>query len=216
MCGCGMKVMSVMRAYDIQKAALHIERAAAFFNICLKLLTCDSRTSFAAHHPRHLLDPLKRKRRRRQWLHRNRHQFHGIVICCHAIGTEAAAHATTVNDRPLSVFPDPHGYRLHMTAAVRRPVSGFYIHMQAVQAVGTMVPVIAAGSCRHDRTSAYFARKCLVTGMIFVISFFKSFSLILSIQLSVLLKIVHSVTETNFSGGDAAAPCGKCTALSAQ
>jgi hypothetical protein len=50
-----------------------------------------------------------------------------------------------VDDGPLAAFAYPDGYRLHDAAAVGGTVAGFFVHIKAGQAVGTMVAVVAPG-----------------------------------------------------------------------
>ena len=43
-------------------------------------------TAISTHEHGHLLNALQREGRRAQGLHGDTHEFHGIVICCHAVG----------------------------------------------------------------------------------------------------------------------------------
>ena len=144
-------------------------------------------SSLSTHHPCHLRNAVNGKGRHCQRLHGNGHEFHGIVIGRHAVGAEASAHPATVNDRPLSVFPHPDCHRIHITAAVGLPVSRLHIHMQAGQAVRTVIPVPASGTLRHYQPTAYLTGKCFITCVVFVVSFFKGSSLIFSVQSFFLL-----------------------------
>ena len=92
------------------------------------------------------------------------------------------ASAASVDDGPLSVFPHPHGYRLHDLTAVRLPVSGLDIHMKAGKAVRTMVPVAASRAGRYYRPAAYFTCETVCAWMSFIISFFVFSSLVLPIH----------------------------------
>lgn len=144
-------------------------------------------TARTAHQSRHLLDPLNRKRRGRKRFHRNGHQFHGIVVRRDAVGTHLPALAAAVYDRPLAVFSNPYCHRLHIAAAVRSAVSRLDIHMQACQTVRAVVSVLTARAVRDYLPPANLTYKAFIAGMIFVISFFKCFSLIFPIQFCSLL-----------------------------
>ena len=74
--------------------------------------------SVSAHQGSHFLYSFQWKRRLRQRLHCNGHQFHGVIICGYAVGTQMSASAAAVYDCPLSVFSDPHAHGIHNAAAV--------------------------------------------------------------------------------------------------
>ena len=117
------------------------------------------KTSVTAHKLCHFLDSFNRERRCGKRFHGNRHEFHGIVIRGNTIGAKESARAAPMHNCPLSVLSDPYGNRLHMSSAVCCPISGLYVHMKTVQAVGTMVPVVTPRALRHYHASADFACK---------------------------------------------------------
>ena len=61
-------------------------------------------------------------------------------------------------------------------------VARLIVHMQAGQAVRTVIPVVAARACRYDRTAAHPAGEAVVTGMRFVITFLILLAFILPIH----------------------------------
>ena len=73
-----------------------------------------------------------------------------------------------VDNSPLPVMAHPHGNGLHHPPAVRRPVAGLYVHMQAGKAVGAVVPVAAAGPGRYHLAAADLTGENFVAGMGFV------------------------------------------------
>ena len=97
---------------------------------------------------RNLFHPFHREGWMSDGFHGDGHQLHRIVIGRHPVGTHHAAALAPVDDGPFSVFPDPDSNRLHKTAAVCFPVTGFNIQMQTVQAVITVVSVFTAGTGR--------------------------------------------------------------------
>lgn len=99
------------------------------------------------------------------------------------------AAAAAVDDRPLPVFPHPYAHRIHDAAAAGLPVSGFVIDMQARQAIGTVVAVVAAGAGRNDLTAADLTGKNLVACVRFVVACFKLLSFICPIHGRFLLKV---------------------------
>ena len=88
----------------------------------------------------------------------------------------------TVNNRPFTIFAYPYCYRLHKTTTIRFTVTGFNVHMKAVQTVRTMISVIAPSTCRHYKPTAYLAGKTVVTCVGFVISFFVLFPFVFSVH----------------------------------
>ena len=61
------------------------------------------------------------------------------------MGLSSAAAFAAVDDGPLAALAYPDRHRLHDAAAVGGAVAGFFVHMKAGQAVGTVVAVVAAG-----------------------------------------------------------------------
>ena len=69
------------------------------------------------------------------------------------------------------------------SAATRlEPVAGFYVHMKAGKTVGAVVAVAAAGIFRHTRSTADLAGKCVVTGVGFIVPFFKGFAFVFAVH----------------------------------
>lgn len=85
----------------------------------------------AAHQRGHFLNALQRERRLAKELHGDAHQFHGVIIRCHAVGAERTASLAAVYDGPFPAPAYPNGDRLHDAAAVACPIAGFYVHMKA-------------------------------------------------------------------------------------
>ena len=67
--------------------------------------------------------------------------------------------------------------------------------MQAVQAIGTMVPMVAASSFWNNKSAAYLTGKGIVAGMGFKVPFLVLLSFIFSIQVYFLLKAVFNLWE---------------------
>jgi len=105
------------------------------------------------------------------------------------VGRKASAAPAAVNNSPFTVFSHPNAYRLHNPPAVRFPVPGFDVHMEAAQAVRTVVAVAAAGAFRYNLPSAHLAGKNIAAAVCFIISFLKLFSFIFPIHGIFLLKI---------------------------
>ena len=61
--------------------------------------------------------------------HGQSHELHGIVICCSPIRTDLAAASAPVYNCPFSIFPYPYSNRIHNTATIGTPVSGFHVYM---------------------------------------------------------------------------------------
>ena len=87
-----------------------------------------------------------------------------------------------MDDCPLAVFSHPDGNRLHDSTAAGRSVTWLLIDVQAVQAVGTMVAMVAAGSVGSYHPAADLAGKAVVAGMGSIISFFVLFSFVFSVH----------------------------------
>lgn len=111
-------------------------------------------------------------------LHGDGHELHRIVVCRYAVGTHHCAAAAAVDDCPLAVLTDPYCHGFHQFPAVCLSVTGFYIQMQTVQAVGTMISVIGPSAAGRDEPSAVFACKAFFTGMGLIIAFFVFFLLL--------------------------------------
>ena len=136
----------------------------------------------AAHQRGHFLDAFQRERRLTKGLHGDAYQFHRVIIRRHAVGAERTASLAAVYDGPLSSPAHPDGDRLHDAAAVTCPVAGFYVHMQAGQAVGAVVAVVAACIFRQTGSAADLAGKCVVTGMVLIVAFFKGFAFVFAVH----------------------------------
>ena len=102
-------------------------------------------SAVAGHEGGHLLDALQWEWGLAQRLHGDRHELHGVIIRRHTVGAERAAALAAVDDRPFTAPAYPDRHRLHDAAAVGGTVAGFFVHMKAGQAVGTMVAVVAPG-----------------------------------------------------------------------
>ena len=87
-----------------------------------------------------------------------------------------------MDDRPLSVFPDPDPDGVHHATTLGGPVPRLLIHMQAGQAVRTVIPVVAARAYRYDRMAAHPAGEAGVTGMRFVLTLLILLAFILPIH----------------------------------
>lgn len=138
--------------------------------------------------PRQLLHPLNGEGREGHWLHGDRHQLSGVVVCRHPVGGQRPAPAAAVDDGPFAAPAHPDRDRFHDAAAVRGPVSGFNIHMEAGQAVGAVVSVTAPRPLGGCQPTAHPAGEAVAAGMGFVITFFVLLTLVFSIQGIVLLK----------------------------
>lgn len=115
-----------------------------------------SHCSVSSHERGQLLNPLQRERRERHRLHGDGHQLHRVIVSRCAVGMQ---HAT-----------------------VGSTVARLIVHMQARQAVRTVIPVVAARACRYDRTAAHPAGEAVVTGMRFVITLLILLAFILPIH----------------------------------
>ena len=108
--------------------------------------------------------------RLRQRLDRQTHEQRGIVVRRYPVGMEDAAGFTAVDDGPLTAFPHPYRHRLHGAAALGGPVTGLIVQMDAGQAVGAVVAVVAPGPLgthgpAADTAGEYVAaRLCTVVG----------------------------------------------------
>ena len=139
-------------------------------------------TSFTAHSGGHFFDPFQRERRLAQGLHGHTHELHGIVVRRYPVGAERAAPTAAVDNRPLAALTHPNRNGFHDSAAFRRPVARLYIHVQAAQAIGAMVPVVAACILGYAKSSADLAGKAVTASVRFIVTFFKSFSFIFPIH----------------------------------
>src|SRR5699024_6693138 len=100
------------------------------------------------------------------------HKLHRVVIGQHTIGAEGAAAAAAVDNRPLPFSPDPDSHRLHNAAAVAFTVSRFNVHVEAMETVRAVIPMVASGPGRNHQAAAVFAGKALVAGVVLVVTFF--------------------------------------------
>lgn len=130
----------------------------------------------------HSFQPVQREWRLCHRFHGDGHQFERIIICGNPIGRKLATLAAAVDDSPLAVFSHPDGNRLHDSAAAGCSVTRLLVDVQAVQAVGTMVAVVAAGSRGSHHPAADLAGKAVVAGMGAIISFFVLFSFVFSVH----------------------------------
>ena len=116
-------------------------------------------------------------------LHGNIHQLHGIIIRSHTVGAEVTAAAATVDDGPLALIANPNSNGFHDATAIGFPVTGLYIHVEAAQAVGAMIAMIAGSALRHYQTAAEFAFKTFVAGVGLIISLLKCLSFVFTIHI---------------------------------
>ena len=86
---------------------------------------------------------------------------------------------TTAHSPPL---PHPYGNGFHDPAAVCFPVPGFSIHMQAGQAVGTVVSMITSGTVRHHRPSTDLTNKAVMAWMGLIIPLFVFLTFVFSVH----------------------------------
>lgn len=152
--------------------------------------------SIARHQSRHFLNALQRERRQAERLHGDGHQLHGIIVSGYPVGAQLPAAAAAMDDRPFAVFPDPHRHWIHQSTAVRFAIAGLHVHVEADEAVGTVVAMIASRALRNDGTSAVFADKAVAARMCFVIACFIFFSFVFAVHFYILL---NTKKITNFS-----------------
>ena len=139
-------------------------------------------SAVAGHAGGHLLDALQWERRLTQGPHGDGHELHGIVVRRHTVGAERAAALAAVDDRPLAAPAYPDRHWLHDAAAVGRPVAGLDVYVQAGEAVGTVVTVVAAGILRCAEPTADLAGEGVIAGMGLVVAFFKSLPLVFAVH----------------------------------
>ena len=172
------------------------------------LLLCFQR--FPQQGFRQFPDALHGKGRLTEWFQGDAHEPYGIVVRCHPVGAEFSAPLTAVDDGPLAALAHPHGHRFHHAAAVRFPVTRFNVHMEAAEAVGTVVAVVAGRALWGHQPATDLAGEAVAAWMSFVISFFKLFTFVFSVHFDFLLKIC-----VNLPGGMAesgfARPPGQAT-----
>ena len=141
-------------------------------------------SAVAGHEGGHLLDALQWERRLTQGLHGDGHELHGVIIRRNTVGAERAAALAAVDDRPLAALAYPDRHRLHDAAAVGRPVAGLDVYVQAGEAVGAVVAVVAAGPLRCAESAADLAGKAVTAGMGLVVVLFKGFPFIFTVHSS--------------------------------
>lgn len=99
-----------------------------------------------------------------------------------------------MDHRPFAVLAYPDGDRLHDPSAVRGPVAGLHVHVEAVQAVGAVVAVLAPGTRRDHGPPADAAGEAVMAWMGLVVAFFKGFSLVFSVQMDIPPKSCHKTS----------------------
>ena len=139
-------------------------------------------SAVAGHAGGHLLDALQWERRLAQRPHGDRHELHGVIIRRNTVGAERAAALAAVDDRPLAALAYPDRHRLHDAAAVGSPVAGLDVYVQAGEAVGAVVAVVAAGLLRCAESAADLAGEGVIAGMVLVVAFFKSLPLVFAVH----------------------------------
>ena len=139
-------------------------------------------SAVAGHEGGHLLDALQWEWGLAQRLHGDRHELHGVIIRRNTVGAERAAALAAVDDRPFTAPAYPDRHRLHNTAAVGSPVAGLDVYVQAGEAVGAVVAVVAAGLLRCAESAADLAGEGVIAGMGLVVAFFKSLPLVFAVH----------------------------------
>lgn len=139
-------------------------------------------SAVAGHEGGHLLDALQWERRLTQGPHGDGHELHGIVVRRHTVGAERSAALAAVDDRPFTTPAYPNRHRLHDAAAVRGPVAGLDVYVQAGEAVGAVVAVVAAGLLRCAESAADLAGEGVIAGMGLVVAFFKGLPLVFAVH----------------------------------
>ncbi len=139
-------------------------------------------SAVAGHEGGHLFDALQWERRLTQGPHGDRHELHGVIIRRNTVGTERSAALAAVDDRPLAAPAYPDRHRLHDAAAVGSPVAGLDVYVQAVEAVGAVVAVVAADPLRCAESTADLAGEGVIAGMGLVVAFFKSLPLVFAVH----------------------------------
>ena len=139
-------------------------------------------SAIAGHEGGHLLDALQWERRLTQGPHGDGHELHGIVVRRHTVGAERAAALAAVDDRPLAAPAYPDRHRLHDAAAVGSPVAGLDVFVQAGEAVGAVVAVVAAGVLRRAEPAADLAGKGILAGVRLVVAFFKGLAFVFAVH----------------------------------
>ena len=139
-------------------------------------------SAVAGHEGGHLLDALQWERRLTQGPHGDGHELHGIVVRRHTVGTERSAALAAVDDRPFTAPAYPDRHRLHDAAAVGSPVAGLDVYVQAGEAVGAVVAVVAAGLLRCAESAADLAGESVIAGMGLVVAFFKGLPLVFAVH----------------------------------
>ena len=139
-------------------------------------------SAVAGHEGGHLLDALEGERRRAERPHGDAHELHRVVVRRHTIRTERSAALAAVDDRPFTAPAYPDRHRLHDAAAVRGPVAGLDVYVQAGEAVGAVVAVVAAGLLRCAESAADLAGEGVIAGMGLVVAFFKGLPLVFAVH----------------------------------
>ena len=139
-------------------------------------------SAVAGHEGGHLLDALQWEWGLAQRLHGDRHELHGVVVRRHTVGAERAAALAAVDDRPLAALAYPDRHRLHNTATVGSPVAGLDVYVQAGEAVGAVVAVVAAGPLRCAESATDLAGEGVIAGMGLVVAFFKGLPLVFAVH----------------------------------
>ena len=121
---------------------------------------------------RDLLHALDGERRIGDGPHGNGHELGGVVIAGHAVGAQRTALSAAMDDGPLAVIAHPDGDGFHDAAAVRVAIAGNIIHVHTVQAIRTMIPMVASRALRYHFFTAVSADEGLLTGMVHVIALF--------------------------------------------
>ena len=140
-----------------------------------------------AHHFGHFLDLFDGEGRVGQRPHGDGHQLHRVVVCGDAVGGDPSAHAAPVDDGPFSVLANPYGDGLHLSAAVCLAIARLNVQVEAGQAVGTVVAVIAARPFRDAQPSAAFAGEALIAGIVLVLVLVVLLALVFAVHVCLFL-----------------------------
>lgn len=106
-------------------------------------------------------DPVERKRRSCQWLHRELKEQQRRVVAGRSVQMDLVTCAAAMNEDPLTIASDGDGDRLHRRAAVCAAVARcVVIEVTAPEAAWTVVPVSCARRDeRHVKAAASAAKR---------------------------------------------------------
>ena len=111
-----------------------------------------------------VLQMTQREGRLRQRLYRQAHEQCWVVIGSHPVGVEYAAELAAVDNGPFAALSYPYRHWLHGAAALGGPVTGFIVQVDAGQAVGAVVAVVAPGPLGTHGPAADTAGEHIIAG----------------------------------------------------